>query len=617
MIDLINLGAYPVKNVLSRLLQDKITEKNILFAAERCGRYGQGQIKLEPLTESVLLGADPIEIRPRVLKTRSEKTVRTRNQAEVSTPVWMVKQMCDYGEDFRQNSANHWKEYVQLRVLEIACGEAPFLATRYDTTTGEPLPVEQRVGMLDRKLRIISRYAADEKEWLEWALKAYEYTYAYEFQGDSLLIARINLLHTFCDYFTWRFNRPVADRGLQKVAEILAWNVWQMDGLNDAALIGIPNRNENESAFSGKEAIPNPPPCRIYDWQSGRTVLLSEIKHDKACLKFDFVIGNPPYQRKRNGKSKTTLPVYHEFMNMAYALGTVVELITPARFLFNAGRTPKKWNAQMLNDPHLKVLYYEEDGRKVFPNTDIKGGVVVTYRDAGRKGVPIGRFTIYSELNMILSKTAPLSGTGNISAIGFVATKFNISSLIADYPQYAGHERRMSSNVLSFDCFHSVKTSADDVMIYGVIGGKRIRRYIAEKYVDMTDGHIGKFKVIVPKADGAGSFGDIITMPEILEANSGFTHTFFGVGSFDTQTEAEAALKYIKTKFARALLSVLKVTQDMNADKWGMVPLQDFTSQSDIDWSGTVSEIDRQLYTKYQLSAEEIDFVETHVKEME
>ena len=121
-------------------------------------------------------------------------------------------------------------------------------------------------------------------------------------------------------------------------------------------------------------------------------------------MKFDYAIGNPPYQEDRQGESKTALPVYHHFMEAAYSVSNAVELITPARFLFDAGRTPKKWNEKMLNDEHFKVLQYEGDGQKIFPTTEIKGGVAITYRDIKKNFEPIGTFTVYPELNKILSR---------------------------------------------------------------------------------------------------------------------------------------------------------------------------------------------------------------------
>ena len=210
---------------------------------------------------------------------------------------------------------------------------------------------------------------------------------------------------------------------------------------------------------------------------------------------FDYVIGNPPYQEDRRGESNTALPVYHDFMEAVYGVSTSVELITPARFLFNAGRTPKAWNEKMLNDEHFKVLEYEPNASKVFSMAEIKGGVAITYRDSSKNFGAIGTFTIYEELNDILKRILPYIKDGHsIASIAFVASKFNTKQLFMDYPVYEGHERRMSSNVLSFGCFHS-DFSDGDVMIYGVEGGKRTSRYITSKYVDMTDENISKYKI--------------------------------------------------------------------------------------------------------------------------
>lgn len=331
--------------------------------------------------------------------------------------------------------------------------------------------------------------------------------------------------------------------------------------------------------------------------------------------KFDFVIGNPPYQDERQGDSNTALPIYHKFMDAAFEVGNAVEMITPARYLFNAGRTPKDWNKKMLNDIHFKVQYYVKDGKIVFPTTDIKGGVAITYRDKSRIYEPIQVFTVYPELNGILDKIVPNLSNGSLSTMAFVATKFNTDNLFKDFPKYRGHERRMSSNVLSFDCFHSSKKS-NRIEVFGVINNKRTSRFIDEKYVDISDESIQKYKVIIPKADGEGNFGDIITNPVILKPKTGFTHTFLGIGGVDTEYEANSIVKYMKTQFTRCLLSIYKVTQDMNDEKWALVPLQDFSRSSDIDWSQSVVEIDQQLYKKYDFSNEEIEFIETHVQEM-
>lgn len=334
-------------------------------------------------------------------------------------------------------------------------------------------------------------------------------------------------------------------------------------------------------------------------------------------MKFDVVIGNPPYQGERQGTSNTTMPVYHNFMEAAYSVADKVELITPARFLFNAGRTPTEWNEKMLNDEHFKVLKYSPDGSMVFGNNvEIKGGVAISYRDANKVFGKIEIFTQVSELQTILKKVKQNTRSHeSLSAIIQVATKFDLDNLEHDYPMYANRERRLSSNVLTFECFHD-EEGVDDIAVYGVINNKRVRKYINKKYIDMSQTNIVGYKVILPKADGNGSFGEVVTKPEVIKKNSGYTHTFYGIGNFQDKDEANNTLSYTKTKFARTLLSIVKVTQNVNAETWKYVPLQDFTSKSDIDWSKSIHEIDMQLYKKYGLDDNEIKFIETNVKEM-
>ena len=144
----------------------------------------------------------------------------------------------------------------------------------------------------------------------------------------------------------------------------------------------------------------------------------------------------------------------------------------------------------------------------------------------------------------------------------------------------------------------------------------RVYKFIRRDYVNHVV-NLDKFKIFIPKANGIGSFGEVISSPIVGNPGVGSTETFLSIGIFDTSYEVETALKYIKTKFARAMLGVLKTTQDITPDKWKYVPLQDFTSSSDIDWSQSVANIDKQLYKKYNLSDEEIHFIETTVKEME
>ena len=171
-------------------------------------------------------------------------------------------------------------------------------------------------------------------------------------------------------------------------------------------------------------------------------------------MKFDFVIGNPPYQDETIGDNKGFAPpVYHKFLENAYKIGDVVEMIHPARFLFNAGSTPKQWNEQMLQDPHLKVLYFEQDSSKVFSNTDIKGGVVITHHDRVKDYGAIGTFTAYEELNTILKKAKSHAAFSSFSNIVVTRTAYRLTDKMhADYPEAIGqlsngHAYDMSTNI--------------------------------------------------------------------------------------------------------------------------------------------------------------------------
>ena len=304
-------------------------------------------------------------------------------------------------------------------------------------------------------------------------------------------------------------------------------------------------------------------------------------------------------------------------------MGEKVELITPAHFLFNAGKTPKAWNKRMLNDPHLTVLDYEQSSSTVFANTDIKGGVAVTLYDVAREVGPIGVFSSFGELRSIQKKVIPFLSDGSLDQIMFLQNKFVLQELYADYPEAKekissdGKERRIvTSSFSKLSCFTEHQTSNDAVRILGLgESNRRIYKWIERKYIE-DNGNLDNYKVIVPKANGTGAIGEVLSTPLIGEPLIGYTQSFIGIGSVSTESEAEAILKYVKSKFARAMLGILKITQDNPPERWALVPLQDFTLASDINWSKSVSEIDQQLYAKYGLSNEEINFIESHVKEM-
>lgn len=344
-------------------------------------------------------------------------------------------------------------------------------------------------------------------------------------------------------------------------------------------------------------------------------------------MKFDFVIGNPPYQDETLGENKGFAPpIYHLFLDGAYKVADKVELIHPARFLFNAGSTPKAWNQKMLADPHLKVLHYEQDASKIFSNTEIKGGVAITYHDIDMDYGAVGTFTPYEELNTILHKIHHCSGFKALNGIVVTSYAYHFTdTLHKDHPEVVaqlskGHAYDLKSNVFERipQVFFDVQPQDGQtyIQILGREGNDRVYKFIREKYVNKVI-NLHKYKIYLPKANGAGTLGEVLSPPVLAGPGIGSTETFLSIGTFETENEAQAALKYIKTKFARIMLGVLKTTQDITPQKWEHVPLQDFTEHSDIDWSKSISEIDQQLYKKYDLDETEIEFIETHAKEME
>lgn len=342
--------------------------------------------------------------------------------------------------------------------------------------------------------------------------------------------------------------------------------------------------------------------------------------------KFDVVIGNPPYQEEAQGGGTRDTPVYHQFMDAAYEVGNKVVLITPARFLFNAGFTPKAWNERMLADPHLTVPHYVPNSDQLFPGTDIKGGIAVTYRDAEHDGEAIGTFTSYPELNTILHKVLEAGGA-SLEAIGITSSRSYryTDKLYEDHPEARalrpeGNAALVNTNAFEQFAFLYHEDKPDDrgayVPVLGLIKNKRTSRWIRSDYLTGPDSY-GKFKVVLAKANGSGKLGEVLSNPLVVEPQVAVTQSFITIGAFDDEATADACLKYVKTKFARSMLGVLKITQDNPAKVWKYVPLQDFTSASDIDWSKSIPQIDQQLYAKYGLGDDEIAFIEANVKPMD
>ncbi len=306
-MELINLVDYPVSNVLPLLLEDKTTKENIIFATDGYCELGEDYAAKAHITAEKL--ANPgFVLQRRFDKDSLRQQDRTKANAEVMTPAWVINKMVSHADEewfgradvFNHQNEDHtwtvqegkiavpegktWQEYVESRRIEITCGEAPYIVSRYDTTTGEEIPINNRIGMLDRKLRIIGENTVSEEEWTEWTIRAFQNVYGYEFQGDNLLLARINLLMTFVEYLEDKWQRKPTNAELRKIANIIAWNIWQMDGLTKTIPYSKKQENEQQD-FLGmffdaevqKAEEKKSPPCRIYDWKTKRSVPFDQI----------------------------------------------------------------------------------------------------------------------------------------------------------------------------------------------------------------------------------------------------------------------------------------------------------------------------------------------------
>lgn len=342
-------------------------------------------------------------------------------------------------------------------------------------------------------------------------------------------------------------------------------------------------------------------------------------------MKFNAIVGNPPYQEE--GENTRKAPIYHLFYDVAFKLAPIVTLITPGRFLFKAGQTPMEWMEKMLSDTHFKVIRYFQKSNIIFPNVDIKGGVAIGLRDVNREFGAIKFFSEFPELVSILSKVSH-----HFSFVSGEFAEMVSSQGIYRFSEYAltniprisqiqgkGTAAKITSN--AFENLPEIFVQSEQecgnngVRIMGRVKGSRQIRWINSQYLQTCE-YLNYYNVFVPEANGTGAIGEVLSTPVIGVPVIGHTDTFLSIGKFASAEEASACLKYVKSKFARCLLGTLKATQHNPKDAWTNVPMQDFTSNSDIDWSKSIPGIDMQLYAKYELSDEEISFIESMIKPM-
>ena len=303
------------QEVLETLLRDHTTRRNIFWATHDYEALGSAYDYHSQILPELITGENGMVIRPRVLKSKEQQTDRAKDMAEVFTPSWVCNAQNNLVDEawfglkdvFNvENTTNHtwqpnpnkiefpegktWKDYVRATRMEMTCGEAPYLVSRYDATTGEPIPLQDRIGLLDRKLRVVCENTETSGDWLDWAQIAYMHTYGFEWQGDNLLLAREALLWTFIEYYQEKFGKAPLVKSINYIAYIISWNIFQMDGLKgvvpDSCRHGV--KEKIQTLFGEEEQIVHCPGCQQEDIRrhNGIYCLIRDWANDKKKVRF-------------------------------------------------------------------------------------------------------------------------------------------------------------------------------------------------------------------------------------------------------------------------------------------------------------------------------------------
>lgn len=394
--------------------------------------------------------------------------------------------------------------------------------------------------------------------------------------------------------------------------------------ITNRTLVGFSNIKVNAKCYTDVrnnnadiiETLKNNPQHFVEDIKNGKEFWKA---NNNRNMKFNAVVSNPPYQVGVNKE-----PLYHHFISIGMEIGDLGTLIHPGRFLFNAGKTPKAWNQKMLNDEHFKVVKYWKKSDEVFDAVDIKGGVAVTMWDKQNVIGPIGTFVLHDELRAIQVKVESL-GEESFSKIVYSRDLYQLTeSFYKENPELEGRQskgHRFDLGTTAFSLFPEVfsdeKPAGDGyALVVGRENDTRIAKWIKKEYLKLPD-NFESYKIAFPVANGSGKFGESLSDPFVCGPYCAQNTTFLSAGNFYTLFEAQSCLKYVKTKFARCMLGIFKVTQHTTREAWRAVPLQNFTQQSDINWDLAIPELDAALYQKYNLTRDEIEFIESNVSAMQ
>ena len=460
------------RDLLVGLLKDRSTGKNIIWATSDYADLGEGYQENDEITIDAITGDNGEIIKPRSVKSKEEQAQRVRNMAEVFTPLWICNKQnnlvdsewfgrenvfneeVDNGwipsvgkvqfPDYEQHAPKGWESYIGSKRLEITCGEAPYLVSRYDTVTGEEIPVSRRIGLLDRKFRVINERVRNFKDhertkhrWLELAMKAVRSTYGFEWSGDNLLLARENVLYTVIEYYKDKFDEDIAVENLLPFVEVISWNIWQMDGIkcvipnschdyvkerkafspsmfdtrafSDKTLkrsVGFCDVNEDEfmkcqGCLKEDVFLHNGVYCKIKNWSTGKILFFKDLMNNQGSddevgnekdFKFDVVIGNPPYQSESTevvSKSNNQKPVKNIFQYFQIEANLLAKYMTcliypGGRWIHRFGKGLQDFGFEQINDPALDKVIFFPLANNIFERVQLADGISIVIKRMGK-----------------------------------------------------------------------------------------------------------------------------------------------------------------------------------------------------------------------------------------
>ena len=679
---------YFENNILNILLKDRSSGKNIIWATDDYAQRGAGYTAADEISIEAITGENGDVICPRALKSKETQGSRTRNMAEVFTPLWICNKQnnlvdtawfgledvfnTESGQEWRPRTEKiafgrqkdkDWRAYRASKRLEITCGEAPYLVSRYDTLTGAIVPLARRIGLLDRKLRVINERTRNfkdreraKKRWLKLARLAVQSIYGYEWAGDNVLLARENILYTVVDFYAAKFAEQSPSAALEEFAEIIFWNIWQMDGLNAVVPLSCHDYKKARQAVSpnlflardfsaktlkrsmsfcdvdehelqkcqgclkDKLVLHNGVYCRVKNWSTGRIFLFRELLEEGSeekmakDFKFDVVIGNPPYQVDDGGSKASAKPVYQYYIESAKKLRPeYISMIMPTRW-FSGGKGLDEFRINMLNDKYLKLLHDCLKPEYLFPGTNIRGGVCYFLWDRHYDNQQnLLRVVTHDKNNIISDVMRPLK-IDNIDLFIRYNQAINILKKVNIKDEKSLESwispRRPFGIDSSFSKSINFKESFDEEHNIRCVGKGWKLGFIKADDVKLHKEWIKKWKVFTPRANNIGTelnddnLNTLVGIPDTVCTEA---YMAVGINHLDDENMASNLAGYMKTKFVRFLHSLAKASQDATAKTYCFIPVQDFSHP----WT------DEMLYKKYKLTDDEIAFIESMIKPMD